>query len=91
MELQLKSAVKEATTPEVDEAITAVLSHLRSGKDGHRRGGQALVRLLKQARLRASEEDEWHLVRLLQDSLDYATGKVLQPVFEENYRLLTFR
>ncbi|MER5390273.1 Shedu immune nuclease family protein [Saccharopolyspora sp. NPDC002686] len=87
LEEQLEGIAAEAAAPEVKEAVAAVLTHLRSGKGRHRRGGQTLVRLLEQARLRASEEDEWHVVRLLQDSLDYSTGRLLRPSFEENYRL----
>ncbi len=43
--------------------------------------------MLKSARRLAADEDEWQVVRLLQDSLDYAEGRILRPDFEERYRL----
>ncbi|WP_460960356.1 Shedu anti-phage system protein SduA domain-containing protein [Parasphingorhabdus pacifica] len=87
LELQLQKIEKEAVEEEVKRAIAVARRHLRSGKDGRFRGGNALKKLLEQVRLRASEENEWDVVRLVQDSLDYATGRILLPDFEERYRL----
>jgi hypothetical protein len=85
--LQLEQVLQEAVAVEVKDAIAAVLRHMGSGKSRNRRAGQTMVTHLEIARLRASEEAEWHVVRLLQDSLDYATGRILQPDFEERFRL----
>ncbi|SDP89633.1 hypothetical protein SAMN04487905_11241 [Actinopolyspora xinjiangensis] len=45
-------------------------------------------RLLEQARLRASEENEWDIVCLLHEAHGYATGRILKPDFDERYRLI---
>jgi hypothetical protein len=87
LELQLEQAEKLAVAPEVKDAVTAALRYIRSGKGGRIRGGQALIKRLEVARTRAAEEPEWHVVRLLQDSIDYATGRILKYAFEESYRL----
>ncbi|MFF2144407.1 Shedu anti-phage system protein SduA domain-containing protein [Kitasatospora sp. NPDC058190] len=72
---------------EVKRAVTSALQHMRSGRGGHRRGGKALVEFLAEARERAADVGEWEVVRLLQDSIDYAEERILQPEFEERYRL----
>ncbi|ROS38934.1 uncharacterized protein DUF4263 [Amycolatopsis thermoflava] len=87
LELQLEATQKEAVHPDVQNAIAQAIVYMHSGKSRRRRGGRALVERLEVARLRASEENEWHVVRLLQDALDYATGRILNPDFEERYRL----
>ncbi|GAA2330145.1 hypothetical protein GCM10009854_01170 [Saccharopolyspora halophila] len=87
LERQLEMVEKEAVDVEVKDAINTVLRHMRSGKGRHRRGGATLVKLLEIARLRASEENEWDVVCLIQDALYYATGRILRPDFEERYRL----
>lgn len=87
LELQIEQTEKQAQHEDVQVAIAAVLRHVRSGKRGNRRGGRELVRRLEIARLRASEENEWHVVRLLQDALDYCEGRALKPEFEERFRL----
>lgn len=87
LELQLKQVEKTAVATEVKDAIHDAVRHMHSGKSRARRGGQALVRWLEIARLRASEEAEWDVVRLLQDSIDYASDRILKPEFEERYRL----
>lgn len=87
MELQLEQVEKTAVAPEVKDAVKDALRHMNSGRSRHRRGGQALVRWLEIARLRATEESEWDVVRLLQDSIDYASDRILKPEFEERYRL----
>lgn len=87
LELQLEQIQKITSAKEVREAITTVVHHMHSGRTSRRRGGQKLTKLLEIARLRASEESEWDVVRLLQDSIDYATERILQPDFEERYRL----
>src|SRR5690349_4626883 len=59
--------------------------HMSSGRSAYR-GGRALVTLLKEVRSTAAALDEWQVVRLVQDSLDYAEGRILRPDFEERYR-----
>ena len=46
-----------------------------------------MVSMLESARRLAADEDQWQVVRLLQDSLDYAEGRILRFDFEERYRL----
>lgn len=87
LELQLEQTKRESQHDEVHGAIAAVLGHMRSGKGRNRRGGQELIKRLEIARLRASEENEWHVVRLIQDALDYCEGRTLKPEFEERFRL----
>lgn len=87
LELQLEQTEKRAESEDVKAAIAATLRYLRNGKGGHRGGGQKLVHHLEVARLRASEDNEWHVVRLLQDSVDYCEGRALKPEFEERFRL----
>ncbi|MBE8474200.1 DUF4263 domain-containing protein [Streptomyces sp. 3R004] len=59
---------------------------MNSGRSPYR-GGRTLVALLRDVRATAAALDEWHVVRLVQDSLDYAEGRILRPDFEERYRL----
>lgn len=87
LELQIEQTRKQTRHEDVRAAVAAVLLHLKGGKQGHRRGGRKLVGLLEVARLRASEENEWQAVRLLQDALDYCEGRALKPEFEERFRL----
>lgn len=87
LELQLEGAQQEASCEGVKAAIAAALSHMKSGRGRNRRGGRKLLDLLAEARLQATEKNEWHVVRLVQDSLDYAEGRILKPEFEERYRL----
>jgi hypothetical protein len=87
LELQLEQVEKVAVASDVKDAIRDVVRHMNGGKSRHRRGGHALIRLLKIARLRASEESEWDVVRLLQDSIDYADDRIIKSEFEERYRL----
>jgi hypothetical protein len=87
LELQLEQVEKHAADQHVKEWIRQALAHMAKGSGGHRRGGTELVALLTEARQRAADYDEWHVVRLLQDSIDYAEGRLLQPAFEEQYRL----
>ncbi|MGV9754708.1 hypothetical protein ACWDUC_02585 [Streptomyces tricolor] len=44
-------------------------------------------RLLEEARARAAAAREWQVVRLVQDSLDYAQGRITRYDVEERYRL----
>nr|WP_211210228.1 Shedu anti-phage system protein SduA domain-containing protein [Actinopolyspora halophila] len=88
LEWQLKRTEQEATTSEVKQSIADVIAHMHSGQEKNRRGGQALLRLLEQARLRASEENEWDIVCLLHEAHGYATGRILKPDFDERYRLI---
>ncbi|MFJ9522197.1 hypothetical protein ACIRPK_28585 [Kitasatospora sp. NPDC101801] len=83
LELQLGIAQQAAASEEVTAAIAAAVAHMKGGRGGHRRGGKALVRLLQEARARTAEAGEWQVVRLVQDSLDYAERRILKPDFEQ--------
>ncbi|MFC4563823.1 Shedu anti-phage system protein SduA domain-containing protein [Nocardiopsis mangrovi] len=87
MELQLEKTREEAGNEAVRSAITGVLHHMRSGRGRHRRGGRQLIVLLELARSQAAGAEEWYVVRLLQDSLDYAEERILQADFTDRYRL----
>jgi hypothetical protein len=87
LELQLKQVEEHSTDQRVKEWVRRAIGHMAGGAGGHRRGGAELVALLGEARQRAADYDEWHVVRLLQDSIDYAEGRILLPVLEEQYRL----
>ncbi|MEU0838144.1 Shedu anti-phage system protein SduA domain-containing protein [Streptomyces sp. NPDC005962] len=87
LELQLKKVLEETAHPEIKAALVSARKHMKSGKGSHRRGGKVLVQLLEAVRQRAADAGEWHVVRLVQDSLDYAEGRILQPDFDERYRL----
>lgn len=87
LDLQLKRVLSEVVHPEVKEALVSARKHLNSGRSGHRRGGKVLVQVLEAVRQRAADVGEWQVVRLVQDSLDYAEGRILQPEFDERYRL----
>ncbi|MFE9532757.1 Shedu anti-phage system protein SduA domain-containing protein [Streptomyces sp. NPDC006691] len=83
----MEKVLEEAVHPEVKAALASARKHMRSGRGGHRRGGPALVQFLEAARQRAADAGEWTVVRLVQDSLDYAEGRILRPDFDERFRL----
>ncbi|MFJ7044424.1 hypothetical protein ACIQVC_13605 [Streptomyces sp. NPDC101112] len=58
-------------------ATPAVLAHINGGSGRGRRGGEELERLVETARGRAADAGEWHVVRMLQDALDYPQGTAL--------------
>lgn len=87
LQLQLKQVEEHAVDQHVKEWIRRAVSYMGSGEGGNRRGGAELVALLAEGRQRAADYDEWNVVRLLQDSIDYAEGRILRPVMEEQYRL----
>ncbi|MET9957627.1 Shedu anti-phage system protein SduA domain-containing protein [Streptomyces sp. NPDC006326] len=87
LQLQLQHVAERALDPRVKDALEAVLKHMTGGRSRSRRGGRALVTLLEEVRSTAATTDEWQVVRLIQDSLDYAEGRILRPDFEERYRL----
>ncbi|MEV0035297.1 Shedu anti-phage system protein SduA domain-containing protein [Streptomyces sp. NPDC050804] len=87
LDLQLKCVLEAAVHPDVKAALVSARAHMNSGSGGHRRGGKALVQMLEATRRRAADVGEWQVVRLVQDSLDYAEGRILQPDFDERYRL----
>ncbi|MFJ5228231.1 Shedu anti-phage system protein SduA domain-containing protein [Streptomyces sp. NPDC088400] len=87
LDLQLKLVLSEAVNPDVKVALVSARDHMNSGTGGHRRGGKVLIYLLEAARQRAADVGEWQVVRLVQDSLDYAEGRILQPDFHERHRL----
>jgi hypothetical protein len=60
---------------------------MNSGSRSHRRGGKILIQMLETVRRRAADAGEWQVVRLVQDSLDYAEGRILQPDLNDRYRL----
>ncbi|MFY4717142.1 Shedu anti-phage system protein SduA domain-containing protein [Streptomyces sp. LaBMicrA B280] len=87
LEIQLGAVEKETAEEAVRSALTAAFTHMHSGGNGRRRGGKALVAHLEVARGAAAGAGEWHVVRLLQDSLDYAEGRINQLDFIERYRI----
>lgn len=91
LQLQLEGTVKSAQRDDVKEALNRVLCHMLSGSGGNRRGGRTLVTLLENARSTAAAAEEWQVVRLVLDALDYAEGRILRPDFEERYRLFRSR
>lgn len=66
---------------------TGVAARKGGGPGPGRRGGKELEQLLAVARATAAGAGEWNVVRMLQDSLDYAQGLILRPDFDERYRL----
>ncbi|MFG2988926.1 hypothetical protein ACGFZK_06410 [Streptomyces sp. NPDC048257] len=87
LEWQLREVAKETGDETVGSALTAVFIYLHSLGKGRRRQGKELVRLIEAARGSAAAAGEWQVVRLLQDSLDYAEGRILQHDFAERHRL----
>jgi Domain of unknown function (DUF4263) len=87
LDLQLDHVLSAAVHPDVKAALVAARRHMNSGHGGHRRGGKVLVQLLETVRQHAADIGEWQVVRLVQDSLDYAEGRILQPDFNDRYRL----
>jgi Domain of unknown function (DUF4263) len=87
LQRQLEQVNAQAVDRRVREWILRALAHMATGTGGHRRGGSELIALLAEARQRAADFDEWHIARLLQDSIDYAEGRILSQVMEEQYRL----
>ncbi|GES31146.1 DUF4263 domain-containing protein [Streptomyces angustmyceticus] len=87
LQLQLQHVAARAVDPRVKDTLGAVFKHMAGGRSGHRRGGRTLITLLEKVRSTAGTADEWQVVRLVQDSLDYAEGRILRPDFEERYQL----
>ncbi|MER5882984.1 Shedu anti-phage system protein SduA domain-containing protein [Streptomyces sp. NPDC001941] len=89
LEWQLDEVAAHTEGARTKAAIAAVFAHMRSGsaRSRKRRGGRELIRLLEEARSTAAASGEWQVVRLLQDSLDYAEHRILRYDFEERYRL----
>lgn len=87
LQLQLQHVAERAVAPRVKDTLVAVFKHMAGGRSGHRRGGRTLITLLEKVRSTAATADEWQVVRLVQDSLDYAEGRILRPDFEERYQL----
>ncbi|MFI2432955.1 Shedu anti-phage system protein SduA domain-containing protein [Streptomyces sp. NPDC018693] len=87
LERQLQQVEKETAEEAVRAALAAVSAYMHSGSKGRRREGKELVRLLEAARGEAAGAGEWHVVRLVQDSIDYAEGRILRHDFEERYRI----
>ncbi|MFE1818536.1 Shedu anti-phage system protein SduA domain-containing protein [Streptomyces anulatus] len=87
LELQLGQVAARAGDSRVKDALTAVSRHMNAGTGRNRKGGRALVGLLEEVRSAAAVANEWQVVRLVQDSLDYAEGRILRPDFEERYEL----
>lgn len=88
LEWHLREVVaKEAVDGSVKEAVRAVFTHMHSGRSRQRRGGRELVRLLEGVRAAAADAGEWQVVRLVQDAIEYAEGRILLYDFEDRYRL----
>ena len=88
LEWHLREVVaKEAVDGSVKEAVRAVFTHMHSGRSRQRRGGRELVRLLEGVRAAAADAGEWQVVRLVQDAIEYAEGRILRYDFEDRYRL----
>ncbi len=87
LQLQLEHVAEHAVEPRVKDALEAVFQHMTGGQRRNRRGGRTLVTLLEKVRSEAAAVAEWQIVRLVQDSLDYAEGRIFRPDFEERYRL----
>lgn len=87
LDLQLEHVLNATVHPDVKAALVAVRRHMNSGRGGHRRGGKVLVQLLETVRQQAADIGERQVVRLVQDSLDYAEGRILQPDLNDRYRL----
>ncbi|MEV5379502.1 MULTISPECIES: Shedu anti-phage system protein SduA domain-containing protein [Streptomyces] len=87
LELVLDKTYGEASVTAVKERIDAVRRHMNGGPGRHRRGGQRLLDLLAEARQGAADAADWEVVRILQDCLYYAQGRLLRPDLEEKYRL----
>lgn len=87
LELQLGQVAARAGDSRVKNALAAVSRHMNAGTGRNRKGGRALVDLLEGVRSAAAAANEWQVVRLVQDSLDYAEGRILRPDFEERYEL----
>ncbi|MGI5379197.1 Shedu anti-phage system protein SduA domain-containing protein [Streptomyces sp. CA-251387] len=82
-----KVVAKEAVDEAVKDAVQAVLKHMHGGRSRKRRGGRELVRLLEEARGAAAGAGEWQVVRLVQDAIEYAEGRILRYDFEDRHRL----
>ncbi|MEU1328436.1 Shedu anti-phage system protein SduA domain-containing protein [Streptomyces sp. NPDC005865] len=88
LEEQVRRAAGEAVDEGVRGGLDAVGSHLRGGRGGKLRGGdKKLLVLLAQARAAAAAAGEWHVVRLVQDAVDYAEGRLLKPELQDRLRL----
>lgn len=87
LERQLDVAAGVAVDVGVRAGLAAVAGHIRGGRNGSIRGGKRLLDLLAEARGKAASVQEWHVVRLVQDALDYAEGRVLKPELDERLRL----
>ena len=88
LEWHLREVVaKEAVDGSVKEAVRAVFTHMHSGRSRQRRGGREIVRLLEGVRAAAADAGEWQVVRLVQDAIEYAEGRILRYDFEDRYRL----
>lgn len=87
LELQLEAVREQCVDERIVAAVDGVIEHMNSGRSRARRGGKPVIEMLEAARRLAADGGEWQVVRLLQDSLDYAEGKILRYDFEERYRL----
>ncbi|MGB8945161.1 MAG: Shedu anti-phage system protein SduA domain-containing protein [Streptomyces sp.] len=87
LEQQVDVAAGAALDTGVRACLTAVAGHLRGGPGGKIRGGKKLMGLLAEARGRAAALDEWDVVRLVQDAVDYADGRILKPELDDRLRL----
>ncbi len=87
LEQALGKAYGDAPPGVVADGIDAVRGHMNGGPGRKYRGGQRLLDLLAEARRTSAAAEEWETVRVLQDCLYYAQGRLLRPDYEEKYRL----
>ncbi|NJP48292.1 DUF4263 domain-containing protein [Streptomyces sp. PRB2-1] len=87
LDVHLGRVLDAAVHPDVKAALVSARRHMNSGSRSHRRGGKTLVQMLEAVRRHAADVGEWQVVRLVQDSLEYAEGRILQPDLNDRYRL----
>ncbi|MFF1379088.1 Shedu immune nuclease family protein [Streptomyces sp. NPDC058308] len=87
LEKQVQIAAEAAADAGTGVCLAAVAGHLRSDPRGNIRGGKKLLGLLEKARSKAAAAGEWQVVRLVQDALDYAEGRILKPELDDRLRL----
>ncbi|MFE9246648.1 Shedu anti-phage system protein SduA domain-containing protein [Nocardiopsis sp. NPDC006938] len=81
----LKAVLSRAVDPGLQARVSTVLDHLGSGSPPE---GFPALTLLRQARAHAAEADEWEIVPLLQNCLDFAENRLPAPDLQERHRLL---
>jgi hypothetical protein len=83
----LRTLLQKSASPSVRMLLSAALEHIGRHSSVHPKDGKPVIALLEQARSEAAQRDEWDVVRLLQDCMDYAIGSITQPDFKDRLRL----